>query len=171
MQKLHCLKGSVAVVLTDVGMCRVDHPQSPKHQVTKPSTQNDSKEQPEVVRHDNQHEEVTHGNLHHMEQGLHYVKNMLNCIHLGSEREGQAKETVHCSNHILSRCCMKNHHMYRVRQLSHHESSAVAHIHTYTVTHSQMDHMTVFHVACELSSHIHTHLHLLPKLYAHTGVD
>lgn len=98
-----------------MGMWCVDHPQSPKHQVTEPGTQNDSKEQPEVVRHDNQHEEVTHGNLHHMEEGLHYVKSVLNCIHLGSEREGQAKETVHSSNHLLPRCCMMHRHIYGVQ--------------------------------------------------------
>lgn len=95
IQKRACAKlldgldRSVAVVV--VAVWCVDHPQSPKHQVAQPSTQNDGKEQPEVVRHDNQHEEVTNGNLHHMEEGLQNVKSIFNCIHLGSEQEREEK--------------------------------------------------------------------------------
>lgn len=70
------LERSVAVVI--IAVWRVDHPQSPKHQVAQPSAQDDGKEQPEVVRHDNQHEEVTNGNLHHMEEGLQCVKSIFN---------------------------------------------------------------------------------------------
>ena len=92
------IERSVAVVFSAGALRCMDHPQSPKDQVAQPSTQHDCKEQPEVVRHDNQHEEVANGNLHYMEEGLQHVKSILNCIHLGSEREREAKED---SGHAL----------------------------------------------------------------------